>query len=433
MRLVGGDPLRLVLNPQKNVVVLLGNNGLGKTTILDAMATSMAPYSAQFPGISDFLLSDLDVHIDEAGHRAGYMAVEALLSDEQRGEMHSNRYRRGITSAPKSNFEELKVAALAHKNDIIEGKNVELPVFVYYGTGRGHFRVPERRRGFKHVFERWDCYVNSISPETDFKRFFGWYDLMEDEERRERERLRDFNYKSPVLQAVRKALSVMVDEYENPRIETRPLRFIMDKVSEEGGHKELRIEQLSEGYKIVIAMVADLAARMAEANPSLENPLATSGIVLIDEVDLHLHPQWQREILMKLTTVFPNVQFIVSTHSPIIVVGAASIAQVVNLNQPMSVYEDCQSIESENVAQVLLSDLFGMQSLQAPKWDEKIKERDEILRKDSLTEADKERLGALDDEMKNLTSLTDANAIYTTKLLEQLARQLNLVQKHEED
>lgn len=77
-------------------------------------------------------------------------------------------------------------------------------------------------------------------------------------------------------------------------------------------------------------MVADLAARMAEANPSMPNPLIGKGIVLIDEVDLHLHPLWQRIILKQLNHTFPNIQFIVSTHSPIIVVGASNIAQIVN-------------------------------------------------------------------------------------------------------
>ena len=87
-------------------------------------------------------------------------------------------------------------------------------------------------------------------------------------------------------------------------------------------------------------MVADLVARMAEANPGMDNPLEASGIVLVDEIDLHLHPQWQREIILQLTTVFKNIQFIVTTHSPIIVMGAANVAQVVNLNMTDNETED---------------------------------------------------------------------------------------------
>ena len=120
------------------------------------------------------------------------------------------------------------------------------------------------------------------------------------------------------------------------------------------------IEQLSEGYKIVIAMVADLAARMAEANPGMDNPLEASGIVLVDEIDLHLHPQWQREIILQLTTVFKNIQFIVTTHSPIIVMGAANVAQVVNLNMTDNETED---VSKSNIGAILLSELFGLPSL----------------------------------------------------------------------
>jgi predicted ATP-binding protein involved in virulence len=201
----------------------------------------------------------------------------------------------------------------------------------------------------------------------------------------------------------------------------------MDRVEADGTQHELRIEQLSEGYKIVIAMVADLAARMAEANPWMENPLGSDGIVLIDEVDLHLHPKWQRSILQDLHRVFPNVQFLVTTHSPIIVIGAANIAQIVNLNASQDDADEIAPyISDSNVGQVLLSNLFGMKSLQSPEWDSKIQERDQILAKQDLTTEDEARLALLDNEMKGLTSLQDSNAIRSSQLLEKLAHQLNI-------
>lgn len=424
MRLIGNATRTINIDRDKNVLILLGDNGYGKTTILDAMATTMAPYSAQFPGIPDFLLSDLDVHINRRGRRAKFLTVSAHFTDENLG-ISVVRHRKGTGNAPKANYEELKYVANTKKEAILAGDSeVELPVFAYYGTGRGKFHVPERKRGFKQSFERWDCYKSAILPDTDFKRFFEWFDLMEDEERREKERRRDFDYLSPVLNCVRTALSKIVEHYSNPRILTRPLRFVMDRNDPDGSCHELRIEQLSEGYKIVIAMVADLAARMAEANPGRHNPLDTTGIVLIDEVDLHLHPQWQRKILRQLSGVFPNIQFIVSTHSPIIVVGAADIAQVVNLNSTNDANTPYSNVS--NIGQVLLSDLFGLKSLQSPQWDDKIRERDEILAKQELSVDDENRLEQLDDEMKGLTSLQDSNAIRSSILLEKLARQLNI-------
>lgn len=427
MRLVGEGTRELVIDSTKNVLILLGDNGFGKTTLLDAMATAIAPYSAQFPGIGDFQLSDLDVHINRQGRRARYLAVEAELSDNGTT-MKSVRFRKGTQSAPKTNFEQVKQAAITKKEAILTGeKNIELPVFAYYGTGRGQFQVPERRRGFQQTFERWDCYKSALNPVTDFKRFFGWFDLMEDQERRDKEKKRDFNYQSPVLNAVRTALSEMVHSYRNPRIETRPLRFVMDRVDDDRSTHELRIEQLSEGYKIIIAMVADLAARMAEANPEKEHPLQATGIVLIDEVDLHLHPCWQRDILVKLTQVFPNIQFIVSTHSPVIVVGAAEIAQVVNLNNINADKELAQDeVPISNVGQVLLSDLFNLNYLHSPEWDDKINERNTLLAKAELTAEENARLAELDEEMKGLTSLPNSSAVRSEQLIEKLAKQLNI-------
>ena len=426
MRLVGEETRELVIDSSKNVLILLGDNGFGKTTLLDAMATAIAPYSAQFPGISDYQLSDMDVHINRQGRRAKYLAVDAELSDDGTT-MRSVRYRKGTQSAPKSNFEQVKQAAIAKKEAILAGeKNIELPIFAYYGTGRGQFQVPERRRGFQQTFERWDCYKSALNPVTDFKRFFGWFDLMEDQERRDKEKKRDFNYQSPVLNAVRKALEI-VPYYKNPRIETRPLRFIMDREETDGSHHELRIEQLSEGYKIIIAMVSDLAARMAEANPEMENPLQSTGIVLIDEVDLHLHPRWQRDILKQLIQVFPHIQFIVSTHSPVIVVGAAEIAQVVNLNNINADKELAQEeVPISNVGQVLLSDLFNLNYLHSPEWDDKINERNTLLAKAELTAEENARLAELDEEMKGLTSLPNSSAVRTSQLLDKLAEKLNI-------
>ena len=80
--------------------------------------------------------------------------------------------------------------------------------------------------------------------------------------------------------------------------------------------KILTVNQLSDGEKSIIALIGDLARRLAIANPISEKPLHGSGVVLIDEIDLHMHPRWQRMIIFKLLKVFPNCQFIISTHSP---------------------------------------------------------------------------------------------------------------------
>ncbi|HAY4071163.1 TPA: AAA family ATPase, partial [Vibrio cholerae] len=87
---------------------------------------------------------------------------------------------------------------------------------------------------------------------------------------------------------------------------------------------EISIFNLSQGEKTLIALVSDIARRLVILNPSLENPLNGYGIVLIDEIDLHLHPKWQQTIVQKLENTFPNIQFILSTHSPLVLTTVTS-------------------------------------------------------------------------------------------------------------
>jgi len=120
------------------------------------------------------------------------------------------------------------------------------------------------------------------------------------------------HYQKTELRFVVDAIERFVPEYTNLRITRIPkAQMLVDKQDE-----TLRLDQLSDGEKSIIALVGDIARRLSIANPRSRNPLHERGIVLIDEIDLHLHPSWQRMVVTKLSEVFPNCQFIVSTHSP---------------------------------------------------------------------------------------------------------------------
>jgi len=81
-------------------------------------------------------------------------------------------------------------------------------------------------------------------------------------------------------------------------------------------NQELQLSQLSSGERALVLLVADIARRMVIANPQMPDPLQSAGIVLIDEIELHLHPKWQRRVIPALQETFPNIQFIIATHSP---------------------------------------------------------------------------------------------------------------------
>jgi hypothetical protein len=100
-------------------------------------------------------------------------------------------------------------------------------------------------------------------------------------------------------------------DFADLRVRRKPLRMTLIKED-----KELLVNQLSDGEKCLLALVGDLARRLAIANPNSSQPLSGHGIVLIDEIELHLHPAWQRNIVHQLRKTFPNCQFLISTHSP---------------------------------------------------------------------------------------------------------------------
>jgi predicted ATP-binding protein involved in virulence len=103
-------------------------------------------------------------------------------------------------------------------------------------------------------------------------------------------------------------------DFTNLTVRRNPLRMEVEK-----NGKTLQVNQLSDGEKCLMAIVGDIARRLAIANPKLKNPLEGEGIILIDEIDLHLHPKWQRVVVSQLNNVFKNCQFIISTHSPHVV------------------------------------------------------------------------------------------------------------------
>lgn len=427
MRLFGEAEQTINFREDKNVTIIVGNNSTGKSSILDSISIQISSLLSHFPGQSVKQYQETDVHIDEFGNQSQYLNVKAELTTTN-GPVVINRSRKGAGKASETDLKQAK-----HYADLlmemVNDPNQEciLPLVAYYGTGRGQIQAPERKRGFQKVFSRWDAYKNTLESSTNFKRFFEWFDLMEDEERREKIERENTKYRSPILETVRRALSLFVgDRFTNPRIEIKPLRFVMDEIGENGEKRQLRIEQMSDGYKIITAMVADIASRMAEANPDMEDALLTPGIVLVDEIDLHLHPKWQRKIIDNLTKTFPNVQFVVTTHSPIILLGAMGEAQMIVLDNQEIKDVTSSSFSTYDVSQILLSDLFGLQSSRAPQWDDLIREQEELLSKHNLSEDEQARLKNIEKQLSALSYGDTLKSVQSRDLIYKIAEQLGI-------
>jgi hypothetical protein len=159
----------------------------------------------------------------------------------------------------------------------------------------------------------------------------------------------------PATVAVAGAVSTFLQGFSNLRVEGDPFRAMGDRpsllVDKDGS--SLNPYQLSDGERAFLAVVCDLGRRLALANPALANPLEGAGVVLMDELELHLHPSWQREVVEKLRTTFPNIQFIATTHSPFIVQSLRPGELIYLDHEVFAEYSD-KSIEdiSENVMDV---------------------------------------------------------------------------------
>ena len=166
----------------------------------------------------------------------------------------------------------------------------------------------------------------------------------------------------------------------------------------------VRVANLSLGYKTTLAWVVDFAARMFERYPKSENPLAEPAVCLVDEIDLHLHPRWQRKLIADLSRIFPRTQFIVTAHSPLIVQAApnANLALLQWKGEHVEIDNDVDHIRRWRVDQILASELFGEQPTHAREVEDLFDQRTRLAQKSKLTRKEKVRLTELDAEIDRL-------------------------------
>lgn len=322
----------------KRLTVIVAENGLGKTAILDAIAIGFGRYLTKLPDVKGRTTTETDVRLSRGEQRERVMAIhwEARTADNEVLAWSSTRrapltritFQKLMAVQPGNRYQAGAKDMDEFTRRLVESEDAGdlglIPVIAYYGTNRAIREDVKRRRNFKKQFERFAALEGALDPDSRFRAAFEWFNALEDEERRERAARRSFKYVQPELEAVRRAMIRMLPGgFSNPRTEIRPLRFVIDRTMPDGATTTFRISQLSDGYRVVLGLVMDLARRLAQANGAYASTLKkrTSvldlpAIALIDEVDLHLHPVWQQIILTDLMRTFPCTQFIVTTHSP---------------------------------------------------------------------------------------------------------------------
>lgn len=295
------------LDFESDMTMIVGKNGAGKTSVLTAVATAITWIVAKLKSEKS-----LGVYIDELSITNGHNHALIKAEFDDWGTIRiPNKTKAGITKRYTLDIDDLKMYAAAKRAEFEETNfQTSTPIFAFYGVKRAVIDIPLRTKDCN--FSLMNAYDDCLKGAANFRNFFIWFRNQEDiENESRRHEVKNSSFSIRELDTFRRALSVFMPKYKDIHVRRRPLRMIVKK---EG--VALNVNQLSDGEKIFLALIGDLCQKLVLANPTLEDPLLGEGIVMIDELDLHLHPEWQGIFAKRLTDVFPNIQFIVTTHSP---------------------------------------------------------------------------------------------------------------------
>lgn len=315
---------------EPNITVLTGLNAAGKSAVLNAAAVSLGAFlngmEIKAPAID---LEDVRYVTRTAGSQIS-RAEQYPLAITAQAEFSNGAIRQWTREKNSSKGRTTRQNAqeiLNYGKDLRKAieedqKDVILPVLGFYGTNRLWIqRQAKQYISSKALSEKYNLrlqgYSDCLEGISNEKRLMSWV-------RRQTYRELQENRKIPELQAFLNCLENFFSRMSD--FSDVQIRFGVDSeeleviYSTQTGDTVLRpFSLLSDGYREILMLAADIAWRMVMLNPSLKDPAEnTPGIILIDEIELHIHPLWQKRIISALTLTFPHVQFIVTTHAPLI-------------------------------------------------------------------------------------------------------------------
>jgi predicted ATP-binding protein involved in virulence len=351
------EHLSLDLDPHINVLV--GANGSGKSTVLDGIAAGLyhvvlangGGAARRGRGRSTAALRPHDIHVDPRVtdklkarkdyvqfrvSAADYYPVGEFSGKTSVGDPQHLEWSDYVQYVPPGGFQydsptSLRTADVRRYfqglwNEIRKSTSaaqIPLPVVAYYRAQRRMGDMPVLGELFATDFSRESAHSGALDAGANFQAMCQWLYLRENEELRSRATNGTNPAAFPDILAIRTALGKVIENVERVFFEGTPPRLTARVRQPGSAARDLELGQLSDGYRTLLALVLDFARRLAQAHPNWAAPLSAPGILLIDEVELHLHPRWQQSVLPSLQAAFPNTQIIVSTHSPGVVQTAA--------------------------------------------------------------------------------------------------------------
>ncbi|MUK93248.1 AAA family ATPase [Aliivibrio fischeri] len=345
---------------QPDLTVIIGDNGQGKTTILDAISKTLSWINANIlkeDGAGQRLSAHHDIRRNSQNSYTDVLSEFTYGSGLKR--LPSRLSRASLGAADKRDSDIKQLRDLSNIFRIVNDKNViNLPLCAFYSVERSHPLPRQNKENIVIREERFDAYNFALVGSGRFDHFVDWFIALHKKSVNDKssqleslkQQVKDLETSvangvvslEPILQQTKKqlneALSTLeaadvnkvLTDLQTKDIVVNAICKVIPSISDiwvdtssgsdvvlvKNDSVDITIKQLSDGQRIFLGLVSDLARRLVMLNPKLGNPLEGQGIVLIDEIELHLHPKWQQNIIRDLTETFPNIQFIVTTHSP---------------------------------------------------------------------------------------------------------------------
>lgn len=315
----------------KNLTVIVGINGAGKTSILEGAAVALSSMFVKMDGLTGKKIITDYAHLksfavgsvkDVQAQYPVDIAAEGSIDDKDISWKRSLSSSTGQTLFGEA--KDITSIGVEYQKQLREGNTrLALPMIAYYGTGRLWDYHREKQNDVFEINNRLNGYLDCVDGTANIKLMMNWFAKMTIQKYQNQELGLGG---VPELDAVYEAMETCYRRITG--CEYVKMQYNMGTKELEVAYRDINdnimripINQLSDGYKSTISLVADIAYRMAVLNPQLLSNVCkeTRGVVLIDEIDLHLHPTWQQCILSDLQAIFPNIQFIVTTHAPAVI------------------------------------------------------------------------------------------------------------------